>query len=240
MGHVRARPGFRPGGHGYTAPVREVSGDFEIHVTVDANLADKLASFAAARGVKFVHIILDRGVHASQPMLTLTGSGSPADQQSLLRSWEQDLRAAGIPPCRSKIEAAPWSSGVPESDDEAAGEPWNRYFEHHIKLLLPDTKLADLAALTDLVEPRGARLSRNARRQRAGAGEERFVTQRCHGVGLTTAQRRLDSLVGGLRAHGYEILSVEQEYVVFDSDLRHDRGWLRQQPPDRTDEPEVS
>lgn len=203
--------------------MREVSGDFEIHITVDASRTDELASFAASRGVKFVHIVLDRGVHASQPMLTLTGHGSSADQRFLLRAWEDDLRAAGIRPCRSKIEATPWSAGVPGSDEEAVGEPPSRYFEHHVKLLLPET---EAAGLTDLVAPHGARLSRNARRQRPDGRQERFVTQRCHGVGRTTARQRLDALLAALRAAGHDIVRVEQEYVVFDSDLRLDQGWL--------------
>jgi hypothetical protein len=217
--------------------VREVTGDFEVHITVDVGLADELASFAASRGVRFVHILLDRGVHASQPMLTVTGSGSPDDQRALLRSWEHDLRTAGIPPCRSKIEATPWAAGVPRSDDEAAGEPANRYFEHHLKLLLPAS--VDLAAITDLVEPHAARLSRNARRQRADGRAERFVTQRCHRVGLGTARQRLDTLVDALRSAGHQILGVEQEYVVFDSHLRLDLGWLGAPAAAGTDDPAV-
>ncbi|WP_155251596.1 hypothetical protein [Salinispora cortesiana] len=39
----------------------EVSGDFEIHITAHAHHAEKLAVFAAERGVKFIHIVLDRG-----------------------------------------------------------------------------------------------------------------------------------------------------------------------------------
>jgi hypothetical protein len=215
----------------YTAPVREVSGDFEIHITSHAGYAEKLASFAARHGLKFVHILLDRGLYVSQPMLTLTGRGSLADQQAALQRWQRELREAGIYPRRSKIEAAPWCVGVPQLDEEAATEPEGRYFEHHIKLLLPRPRVADLVAVTDLVAPHGARLSRNARRERADGAEERFVNQRCHSVGLATARQRLDALVDALQAGGYQIVGVEQEYVVFDSDLRHDQGWLEGPTP---------
>lgn len=219
----------------YTPPVLEVSGDFEIHITVHAHQAEKLAAFAIERGVKFLHIVLDRGAHVSQPMLTLTGRGALADQHAAAQRWQGELREAGIYPCRSKIEAAPWCVGVPQSDEQAAVEPGGRYFEHHVKLLLQSTVVADLVALTDLVTPHGARLSRNARRQLADGAQERFVNQRCHGVGLATARRRLDELVETLRAAGHEPKTVEQEYVVFDSDLRHDHGWLDSPTPGASD-----
>lgn len=208
-----------------------MSGDFEVHVTVPAHAADKLAVFAAQRGLKFVHIVLDRGAYASQPMLTLTGRGTLAEQHAVVDRRERELREAGIYPCRSKIEAAPWCTGVPQSDEEAAAEPAGRYFEHHIKVLLPSVTVPDLVVLTDLVAPHGARLSRNARRERADGAQERFVNQRCHGVGVTTAKRRLAALVEALRAAGYETVAVEQEYVVFDSGLHCDQGWLSQSEP---------
>ncbi|MEN3612398.1 nucleotidyl transferase AbiEii/AbiGii toxin family protein [Plantactinospora sp. ZYX-F-223] len=204
----------------------EVSGDFEIHITVHAQQAEKLAAFAADHGVKFLHIVLDRGAFASQPMLTLTGRGTLDEQRAAVQRWQQELRGAGMYPCRSKIEAAPWCTGVPQSDQEAASEPGGRYFEHHVKLLLPAPTVADLLTLTGLVTPHDARLSRNARRERADGAQERFVTQRCHGVGLRTAKQRLDALVEAIRSAGHEIVSVEQEYVVFDDHLSHDQGWL--------------
>src|SRR4051812_32048198 len=117
--------------------MRDVSGDFEIHMTGGAADAERLAAFPGPPGLKVVHIVLDRGVHASQPMVTATGRGSWADQQAALWRWEGELKDARIPVLRSKIEATPWSDGVPQSDPEAWDEPTDRYFEHHIKLLLP-------------------------------------------------------------------------------------------------------
>ncbi|ROO59045.1 nucleotidyltransferase AbiEii toxin of type IV toxin-antitoxin system [Micromonospora sp. Llam0] len=204
----------------------DVAGDFEIHITVYAHQAEKLSAFAAQHGLKFVHIELDRGRFTSQPMITLTGQGTLVEQRASVQRWQRDLREAGVYPCRSKIEAAPWCVGVPQSDEQAVAEPPGRYFEHHVKLLLTRTTVADLAAITDLVVPYGARLSRNARRETADGAQERFVNQRCHGVGLITAKQRLDELLQALNAAGHEIVRVEQEYVVFDSDLHHDQGWL--------------
>ncbi|MFI1987914.1 nucleotidyl transferase AbiEii/AbiGii toxin family protein [Actinoplanes sp. NPDC020271] len=201
--------------------MKEITGDFETHVTVAAGQADQLAAFAARHGLTFLQIELDRGAEPSQPMLTLHGSGTLTSQIALVQSWATRLRAAGIEPVRSKIEATPWADGVPRHSRDVSPD---RYFEHHLKLRLPAG--ADPQPITALVEPHGARLSRNARKRSADGSEVRFVNQRCHGVTLATATARLDRLVTDLREAGHPPISVEQEYVVFDSNLDLDRGWL--------------
>ncbi|WP_157531750.1 MULTISPECIES: hypothetical protein [unclassified Kitasatospora] len=53
-----------------------------------------------------------------------------------------------------------------------------------------------------------------ARRVDRAGCQERFVTQRCHGVGLHTAGERLDLLIGAVTETGFDIASVEREFVV--------------------------
>ncbi|MGW1606869.1 hypothetical protein [Streptomyces eurythermus] len=121
---------------------------------------------------------------------------------------------------RVKTESTPWAPEVPvrlDADDE-------RYFEHHVKLLLDaDT---DLDALAARVVPHGAHLSWNARRVRAGARHERFVTQRCREVGADGAGRALERLLTELG--GCVVLGVEREFVLHDSDLSVDDGWIQE------------
>jgi hypothetical protein len=203
----------------------DVSGDFEIHLTT-LGVDGALAEFAGRHGLRFTSIVLDRGQFPRQPMLTIRGRGTVAEQHATARRWRSELGAAGLYPQRVKIEAAPDNDGVPRTDGDAAAQPDNRYFEHHVKLALPDAAVERLLALTDLVTPHGARPSRNARRQIEDGRHERFVTQRCHRVGRTEARRRLDALLGALRGEGYEVVEVEQEYVVYDSTPDFDAGWL--------------
>jgi hypothetical protein len=184
--------------------VHETAGDFDIRITVHDGAAGRLASFATRRGLRFLPIVLDRGVFTSQPTLVASGHGSPEDQRTALARWTAELREAGIYPCRFRIEAAqPGGTG---------------YFEHRIKLRLPEPRVPDLVALTELVTAYAARLSRT--------GPERFVTQRCPEAGPETARARLDALLDALRANGHEILDVERRSIVYDSNPRHDRGWL--------------
>ncbi|HEU5032390.1 MAG TPA: hypothetical protein VFV01_46250 [Spirillospora sp.] len=200
----------------------DFAGDFETHVTVRPAAAQAVAGWAAGRGLKFVHIVLERGRVASQPMLTLRTRGTLAGALAAAARTTARLRADGFDVARVKVEAAPWNAGVPADDADALGPAY--YFEHHLKLLLE--RGFDAGALAGAARPHAAHLSRNARRVRADGLQERFVTQRCRCVGSRTAARRLDALAGDLRARGHEIVAVEREFVVHDADESLDDGWI--------------
>ncbi|WP_327001039.1 nucleotidyl transferase AbiEii/AbiGii toxin family protein [Dactylosporangium sp. NBC_01737] len=210
----------------------EIAGTFEIHLTVGVYDAQAIAGFAERHGAKFVHILLDRGQHRSQPMLTVSVHGTLDEARAVARKWQRQLVARGTHTTRVKIEAAPWCGGVPQTDAEGVAEPPGRYFEHHVKLALPVAAVAAMRVATDVGAAHGARLSRNARRRDGDGRQERFLTQRCYDAGLATATQRLDGLVAGLRAAGLEVVEVEQEYVVEDSNLAYDHGWLDGESPE--------
>ncbi|MER5890784.1 hypothetical protein ABT160_43785 [Streptomyces sp. NPDC001941] len=195
--------------------MNQVDDVFETHVTVRCTSEpelDRLGAWAAERELKVTTIVLARGLTPVQPMLTLRGrTGHPAVVAA--------LRAAGFEPARVKVETVPWTT-------EPAG-PGGGYYEHHVKLALPAAY--DRAALEDLVVPHGAHVSWNARRELPGPGgrHERFVTQR-HAGPLDAAGRACEALIDVLLDEGYELLSQEQEFVVSDSDLSWDEGWLEE------------
>ena len=201
----------------------DVEGDFEFHITVsgDEAAAAGLAAWAGQRGVKFTHIVLARGETVSQPMLTVRSKGTTEAVLAEAEAMAGELAAAGFEVTRVKLESSPFARGVPATAGQAVRD---RYFEHHIKLLLPPG--LDEAALAELVTPHCAHLSRNARRVREDGHAERFVTQRCHGVGTDVAVAELDRLVEALRAAGHELVGVEREYVVHDSSPAVDAGWI--------------
>ncbi|MFE0434349.1 hypothetical protein ACFW2K_05250 [Streptomyces nigra] len=196
---------------------------YETHVTVrcaDAAETGRLRRWAAAEGLKLTVIELARGRTPSQPMLTLTGAPSRATAWASAEEVAARLRAGGFVPVRVKVESAPWAPEVP-----AGPCGGGQYFEHHVKLRLPaDT---DLVALAARVVPYGAHLSWNARRT-VGARHERFVTQRCRGVDATGAGEELERLLGELA--GLDVVDVEREFVLYDSDLSVDDGWIEERP----------
>jgi hypothetical protein len=207
--------------------VNQIAGDFEYHITVSGDdvAAAALAGWAGERGVKFTHIVLARGATVSQPMLTVRSAGTVESVLVDASAVVAELGVAGFEVRRLKLESSPFAEGVPSTAAQADAEPADRYFEHHLKLLLPPD--ADEPALADLVTPHEAHLSRNARRTREDGRAERFVTQRCHGVGTDVAVARLEVLTAALRGVGHAIVSVEREYVVYDSRPSVDAGWIR-------------
>jgi hypothetical protein len=203
------------------------TGAFETHVTLAAppdGADDEVALFAVRLGAKFVHIVLDRGRTPSQPMLTVTGSGTRRAQIEASGDLVRGLVGAGFRVVRVKVEAAPGNEDIP-ADDAAAGRLGDSmYFEHHVKVVL-DEDPAD-GVLAALLGRFGARLSRNARRHRADGKAEWFATQRCYRSGLPRASARLDSLVSALTEAGWPPVEVEREFVVYDSAPAVDDGWL--------------
>ncbi|MFE8951242.1 hypothetical protein [Streptomyces althioticus] len=201
---------------------------YETHVTVRCSGSgefERLRRWSAVAGLKLTRIELARGRMRDQPMLTLAGARSLAEEPARARDAVARLRADGFEPVRVKTESTPWAPEVPEGP---CGD--GRYFEHHVKLLLDAA--TDLAALAARTVPHGAHLSWNARRVRAGARHERFVTQRCHGVDVSAAGRALEELLTAL--DGHHVLDVEREFVLYDSDATVDDGWLGEPEGART------
>ncbi|MRH93071.1 hypothetical protein GFY24_37590 [Nocardia sp. SYP-A9097] len=202
-------------------------GDFEAHLTVrvaDETSLTALERHAVAQDLKFTHIRLARGRVRDQPMLTARYSGTFSSVRDSVAELVARMTGAGFPLLRTKIESTPWTIGVPATDTAAVALGSSYYFEHHVKLLLATD--VDSALLTAIAIAHAAYLSANARRVRSDRRAERFVTQRCRAVGEPTAAARLAALSADLAGGPYEILSVEREFVVFDSDESVDAGWI--------------
>ncbi|MBM9621720.1 hypothetical protein ACFQ60_18305 [Streptomyces zhihengii] len=196
---------------------------YETHVTVRCDGEHgrgRLDAWARTAGLKVTHIVLARGRMVSQPMLTLRGGDGLAAQQAAAHGLVTRLREAGFAPVRVKTETTPWAAEVATAPDG--------YFEHHLKLLLDED--FDRAALTAIAVRHGAHLSWNARRVTGAGRHERFVTQRCRGVSARTAGLRCDELAAELTAAGHRIVSQEREFVLHDSDLSVDDGWIEEVP----------
>jgi hypothetical protein len=217
------------------ATVKEFAGEFETHLTVlvdpMAGDEDRIRHWADRHHVKYARIVLDRGAAPDQPMLTVHGGGVLSAQRAAARMWAERLTADGFGVARVKIEASPWNADVPQTAAEAEALPSDCYFEHHVKLVLTDE--AEVKSVRALAERHAAHVSRNARRDLGERGHERFVTQRCRGVGRSEARRRLDALVAALEDAGFPAVEVEAEFVVHDDRPGLDSGWIEERWGDR-------
>ena len=174
---------------------RRYGGAFEAHVTVRCAAADE-AAFAALcdrLGAKHIAIELPTGDVAQQPMTATVHRGELREVQEQVHALARAIVAAGFEVVRTKIEALPRNRDLPMTDAEAAAEP-GRYFEYHLKLVIPpDVELAVIAAAAAAHD---ARLSRNARRQRADGSHERYLTLRLPGLGKPAADGNICTKAG--------------------------------------------
>lgn len=181
-----------------------MNGDFEILLTAPAGQRHEAEPAARRDGLPFRESVLDRGHHPGQPMITIRVKGDLSYAVEAAHDERTRLRDAGVDIVRVKIRTA--VGDVEEAD--------SGYCEQHLRLRLPDVSSERLAAIGALVEPHGARLSRNERRP-----EERFVTRR---AGRDHFERLRDVLAGA----GHEIAEFEEHYVVQDTTVGLDGGWL--------------
>ena len=198
---------------------------FETHISIaatDSGVLERVRAWSDRHQLKWTHILLDSGRTPSQPMVTVWGTGLAVDQLRRAEGIVQELGRLGASVVRVKTEADVENRGIPVTTAEVPpGE--SQYFEHHVKLLLESESQLDSLKL--LAATHDARLSRNARRIHTNGSEERFVTQRVFRDGKDVAQRQLESLLEDLEFAHFEIVEIEQEYVVYDSNLDLDAGW---------------
>ncbi|MFI6394907.1 hypothetical protein [Nonomuraea sp. NPDC050540] len=205
----------------------DFAGVFDIHLTVaPGDDVERLDAWAAGNQATLTHVVLARGAVTCQPTLTLAGRGTLPEQRAAAATCAAGLREAGFRVVRVKIEAAPWNRDVPWTA-AAAAKLDGCYFEHHVTVIDP----ARTEQLAEIAQRHSAHLSRNARRVRPDGSAERYVTQRCRGVGLSVAGHRLDALVRALGADGFAVLESEREFVVHDDNPGIDRGWIEEAQP---------
>lgn len=208
----------------------EFAGEFETHLTLASMGIEEMAAlreWGAGRDLKYVYILLDRGAQPSQPMVTWRTAGILSKVRREVSEICGNLETARFPVTRVKIEAAIGNEQVPQTDTEAFCFHPSRYFEHHVKLIMPPD--ADCGAIIEVAMRHAAHLSRNVLRQRPDGLVERFVTQRCHSVGLSTATNRLENFLAVLASLRAPVVRIEEEFVVYDSNEALDAGWLPEQ-----------
>jgi hypothetical protein len=211
--------------------LQDYHGNFEVHLTVCAvGTPDAFRAWCEAARCKCARIVLARGVQVEQPVATWRRDDTVLpDVLAEATERAQDLERAGFAVVRVKIEADPSNDDVPATDDDALLLPSHNYFEHHVKLRRKAAAGREL--LLRVCLDHAAHLSRNAWREPAKGFEERFVTLRSYRIGRTASEQRLHRLLAALHGVGEQIIHVESEYTVHDSNLELDAGWLPQDAP---------
>jgi inosine/xanthosine triphosphate pyrophosphatase family protein len=203
---------------------RTYGGAFEAHVTVRcaAEDAPRFAASCDRLEVKHIQIELAHGAHTTQPMTATVHRGELRQVQDEVHDLARALVADGFEVVRTKIEALPRNRDLPATDEAARAEP-ARYFEYHLKIVVPPG--GELEPVRAVAAAHGARLSRNALRTRPDGGHERYLTLRLPGLGRISADARFAALEAAVEQLPVTIGRRVREYTVYDSNLALDHGW---------------
>lgn len=197
---------------------------FETHLTLNpsnSTLQEAARKFAIDHSLKWTHIELYSGATPNQPMLTFWGQDSLNAQLRRANSISQELESLKIQVVRTKVETPFPGAFVPGAG--AGKENSNQYFECHVKLRLPS--YADLERLRSIAASHRAHVSRNAIKTFENGQTERFVTQRSHHCTGATAHLNQIELTRSLKENSFDIVEIESEFVLYDSNFALDAGW---------------
>lgn len=202
-------------------------GHYECHITVTIppNKQEALERFinvCHSLKAKPIVIVLNQGQTPTQPMLGKQLIGSPEWVHQEILDLEYTL-AQQFEVTRVKVEVSPDTTNLPHNQDKATQLPESCYFEHHVKMLLPNT--FDQTVLRKELEQYQGYLSRNAIAKHNDDYEYRFVTQRFR-TSEAKAKQGLQDLLSYLEQQNITVTSTIREFNIFDSQADLDKGWM--------------
>lgn len=192
----------------------EISGIFEIHITVKAESTEIFVELCSKLGVKPVIIELPYGQHPEQFMTSSWTNGTAEVAKNLAARLVQRITDFGFEVLRVKVEAGASNKGVPE--EETPHDP-NCYFEFHIKIGIKEQE----QGFQDALKKHSAHLSLNSLK---GDPNRKFVTLRIYNCGRKAAFNRLGELLLDIK----NPLAIEHEFCIMDTNTILDKDWIEQ------------
>lgn len=214
------------------APNSEISGLFEIHLTVDVEdrppqlLESFFQNFAQACDqvkCKTESLLLDQGIYPNQIMTVSWQKGKTSEAVHQMQTIRSFLSAKGFKIIREKIEAESSNKGLPQTDEEAKGYPESNYFEFHLSVVPTKTTKAPLEDVCKLFNGYlASELFKDNKKDKT-----RYITMRYYGIGVNTAEANLNRALAILKENAFRIRGkVEMEYAILDTNLQIDNGWV--------------
>ncbi len=206
-----------------------LDGLFELHVTVDCSDVGAFSQFCQKMDkpkLKPVVIELPYGENQKQVMTSNWVVGSYEKACGILQQVTKLVSSQGYSISRSKIEALASTKGVPETSEQVTTFPESNYFEFHAKVVIPDEKMSRIEELSKLALSKNAHLSKNGLKQEKPGLNARFVNLRVSLKPKNEAFKLRDELVQALNEADWQTEKVQSEYVVYDSNLKYDQGWM--------------
>jgi hypothetical protein len=195
---------------------------YESHITVDSagqQDMDRFKEVCSKINVKPILIILPVGQYPSQLMTAKFHRGEYDEVVKEVYNIGSVLSGEGFKVTRHKLEAMVMeNSHIPLTDEQAKKDFPGTYFEFHIKVTDPDTKLEEIC------KANGVHLSRNASSIVSGKTQN-FITARYPSVGRASAEEKFGQVIGILKEKKYSLTHLIKEFTILDDNKQIDAGW---------------
>jgi hypothetical protein len=198
----------------------DISGVFEIHISVDPVQITKLRLFTMKNKMKPILAVAKHGDNPNQLMISKWTTGTVFEAVSRAKEIADQLKDDGLDVVRVKVEAMAHNKGVPQEANRDV-DP-SHYFEFHIKIPIEEHR--SWQELEDLAAANRCAVSFNAFKDTVAA----LVTMRVSASrGYREAEMMKDALLMALKVGGFAAGGeVQKEFSVFDSRPEYDDGWL--------------
>ena len=192
--------------------------DFEIHITVnDLKIEEKKSfiDFCKSENLKPVMIVLDKGNHIHQPMISIVIQRKDFHEANKeVERLATNFKNNGFTVVRKKVEISPKEETYFHQPIVKNSTP---YFEWHGKV-----EVDDVPMLKTLCEGHGGHISRNSLK---ADGRLRFITVREY-KGSKPFYERVENIHRILNENDIELLKEEFELCIYDSREELDSGWI--------------
>ena len=189
---------------------------FEIHITVD-DLDPMFQEHTSKIGVKA--ITLDLNSNLKDQMTSSKFFGSYEEVQVEVQRIHRGLEFYGYQVIRTKIETVPWHPDAMISSEPRLNK---KYLEAHLGIRCDLNRIKELQTITDAY---GIHMSRNVFKN-FGKYFVIMATLRDSNCSPEEFNDDVQDIVRTLQEHDFELEKVQQEFVIFDSNVTHDDLWL--------------
>ncbi len=191
-----------------------IYGLFEIHITVDNSQIWKLRMFCQDNKIKPIIAIMPNGDFNNQLMISKWITGNQESVFAESNKLADKMKKYGLNIVRIKIESMANNKNVPQDENDNI----NTYYEFHIKL-----PYCDYDELKKICDEFSAAISFSGFKDTINF----LITLRYSGtIGFVKAQTHQQSFHKYLENFGYKLMSIQSEYVIYDTRPDYDNGWI--------------
>jgi len=208
---------------------------YEIHITVDFNESfdtlsskDKLEYFKEnCLDIKIKPILLDLHLKDGAVFKDLmTSSVFMGDNRGAFQEMKRisdGLNLKGWKVIREKIETIPWHPAAPSEKHQQPIMPEHCYFECHLNVCAPTSRLEELAQIACEF---GARKSQNIFKKVNDDIVNIMITYRDYEKVFEKFKSHLDKIKNKLSNEGFEVEKEIVEFSIYDTKMSHDAEWI--------------